>query len=145
MIVYLDTSALIKQYVWETGTADVEALIKQATATGTALICYVEVSVTLAKLVRMKSLTHNMAQNILKNFVNDWPTLVQVQVNQPLLAQASTFAWTYHLRGYDAIHLASAYLWQGMLGETITFATYDQQLWHATQAIGMDLFPRVLP
>ncbi len=145
MIVYWDTSALIKQYVREVGTADVKALVKQATASGTAPICYVEIAATLAKLVRMKSLTHKVAQRVLNDFVADWPTLVQVQVNQPLLTQASTFAWTYELRAYDALHLASAYLWRGMLGEQIIFATYDQPLWRAAQALGLDRFPASLP
>lgn len=144
MIVYWDTSALIKQYIQETGTVDVAALVQQATASATAQICYVEIAAALAKLVRMKSLSSNVAQTTWGNFANDWPTLVQVQVNQTLLAQGMNFAWTYQLRGYDAIHLASAYLWQNMLGVTVLFATYDQRLWNAAQAVGMDTFPQNL-
>ncbi|MCB0064514.1 MAG: type II toxin-antitoxin system VapC family toxin [Caldilineaceae bacterium] len=144
MIVYWDTSALIKQYVRESGTADVEMLIKQAAASATTPICYVEISATLAKLVRMKRMTHNVTTTVWEKFIIDWPTLVQIQINQTILAQASTLAWTYDLRGYDAIHLASAYLWQGMLGEAVTFATYDQQLWHAALGLGMTPFPQSL-
>lgn len=144
MIVYWDSSALIKQYIRETGTADVEALAKQATASAVAQIGYIEISATLAKLVRIKHLTRNVANTVWQDFVNDWPTLVQVQMNEPLLTQGSVFTWTYELRGYDAVHLASAYLWQSMLGETVTFATYDQKLWDAAQAVGMIPFPQHL-
>lgn len=142
MIVYWDTSALIKQYIQEIGTADVAALVQQATASATAQICYVEIAATLAKLVRMSSMTDKVRQMIWTNFGSDWPTLIHIQTNHTLLVQGATFASMYHLRGYDAIHLASAYLWQNMLGETVTFATYDQQLWNAAQAVGMDPFPQ---
>ncbi len=144
MIVYWDRSALIKLYVEEVGTADVDLLIKQADLSGTALICHVEIAATLAKLVRMQSLTPAGEQIAFQNFLSDWPTLIQIQINQPLLTQASAFAWAYSLRGYDATHLASAYTWQNLLGETVTFATYDRHLRSTAQTLGMDVFPLAL-
>lgn len=144
MIIYWDTSALIKLYVQEIGTVDVDQLIKQADLSGTALICHVEIAATLAKLVRMKSLRQKIAQIAFQNFLSDWPTLIQIQINQPLLTQASTLAWSHGLRGYDAIHLASAYTWQSLLDETVTFATYDRLLWDAAQTLGIAVFPSSL-
>lgn len=144
MIVYRDTSALIKLYVYEVGTTDVDQLLQQADLSGTVVICHVEISATLAKLVRMKSLRRKPAQIVLQHFLRDWPTLIQLQINQPLLIQASTFAWDHSLRGYNAIHLAAAYTWQSLLGETVTFATYDQHLWSVAQSLGMTVFPSSL-
>jgi uncharacterized protein len=141
LIVYWDTSALIKLYIQEAGTADVEQLLKQTNLSGTALICHVEIAATLAKLVRLKSLRRKPAQIAFQNFLTDWPTLIQIQINPSLLTQASNFAWVHSLRGYDAIHLAAAYTWQNLLGESLTFATYDQHLWHTAQKLGMAAFP----
>ena len=144
MIVYWDTSALIKLYVQEAGTTDVAQLLQQADLSGTVVVCHVEVAATLAKLVRMKSLRRKPAQMALQHFLQDWPTLIQIQITQPLLTQAATLAWDHGLRGYDAIHLAAAYSWQSLLSETITFASYDQHLWQTAQILGMDIFPSSL-
>jgi predicted nucleic acid-binding protein len=123
------------------GTEDVDQLVRQTDLSGTALIAHVEIATALAKLVRMKSLSPQEAQIAFQNFLQDWPTLIQIQINQPRLNQASTFAWTYGVRGYNAIHLAAAYTWQNLLGETVTFATYDQRLWTTAQTLKIDVFP----
>jgi hypothetical protein len=48
------------------------------------------------------------------------------------------------LRGYDAIHLAAALEWQDRIGEPITVATFDQDLWRAAREAGLDCFPEAL-
>jgi predicted nucleic acid-binding protein len=144
LIVYWDTSALIKLYIREAGTPDVDQLLQGVDVSGTAVICQVEISAALAKLVRMKSLRRKPAQLAWQRFLRDWSTLTHIQLTQPLLTQASTLTWDHGLRGYDAIHLAAAFTWQSLLGETVTFATYDQHLWHTAQNLGMDRFPSVL-
>jgi predicted nucleic acid-binding protein len=42
VIVYLDASALVKRYVAESGSAEVEALIGEAQAVGTAVLSRAE-------------------------------------------------------------------------------------------------------
>lgn len=144
MIVYWDTSALIKTYIQEAGTSEVDQLLQKADRSGTVVICQVEISATLAKLVRMKNLRRKPAQMAWQQFLQDWSTLIHIQITQPVLTQASILTWNYGLRGYDAIHLAAASTWQSLLGETVVFATYDQQLWQTAQALGMDRFPSAL-
>ena len=141
MIVYWDTSALIKLYIREAGTPDVDQLLQGADLSGTALVCQVEISATLAKLVQMKNLRRKPAQMAWQRFLHDWSTLIHIQINQSLLTQASTLTWDHGLRGYDAIHLAAAFTWQSLLGEPVLFATYDQHLWQSAQVLGMDTFP----
>ncbi len=38
------------------------------------------------------------------------------------------------------MHLAAALFWQEMLGEPVTIATYDRQLWDAPRSVGMYAF-----
>jgi predicted nucleic acid-binding protein len=48
MIAYLDASALVKRYVAEAGSTEVNGLISEAEALGTAVISRAEVSAALA-------------------------------------------------------------------------------------------------
>ena len=54
MILYLDTSALVKRYVMETGSPEVLVLIAQADTVGSIVLTRVEMAATFAKAVRQK-------------------------------------------------------------------------------------------
>ena len=73
MILYLDASALVKRYVAELGSAEVNAAISQAQATGTVLLSRAEVEAALAKAVRVHALTQEEALASLQVFRNEWP------------------------------------------------------------------------
>ncbi len=61
-----------------------------------------------------------------------------------MVAQAEGLAWEQGLRGYDAVHLASALLWQSSLSRPVTLATFDRQLWDAAQLVGLEVWPEAL-
>lgn len=145
MIAYLDASALVKRYVAEAGSAEVRRLIDQAEAVGTAIISRAEVAAALAQAVRMALLTREEGASALQLFGAEWESLVRLQMTEILVSRAASLAWDYNLRGYDAAHLASALFWRDLLGESVTVATYDRQLWNAAQATGLIVWPRLLP
>ncbi len=145
MIVYLDASALVKRYVAEVGSAEVEALIGEAQATGTAVLSRAEVAAALAKAARVGLVTRESAQKALESFNADWEHLIRLQFGEPLAARAATLAWEHGLRGYDAVHLATALVWRETLGETVTVATYDRELWRGAQASGLSTWPAAIP
>jgi hypothetical protein len=82
---------------------------------------------------------------VLQVFRSDLPSLVGVQATEILVARAGELAGELGLRGYDALHLASALLWQDGMGERVTVATFDQQLWEAVAQRGMVPIPDDLP
>ncbi len=145
MIAYLDASALVKRYVAEAGSVEVGGLIGRAVAVGTAIISRAEVTAALAKAVRTALLTRKEGASALQLFSAEWDSLVRLQMTEVLVSRAASLAWDYGLRGYDAAHLASALFWQDMLGEPVTVASYDRQLWNAAQATGLIAWPRSLP
>ena len=145
MIVYLDASALVKRYVAEAGSAEVEALIGEAQATGTAVLSRAEVAAALAKAARVGLVTRESALKALKSFNADWEHLIRLQFGEPLAARAATLAWEHGLRGYDAVHLATALVWRETLGETVTVATYDRELWRGAQESGLSPWPAAIP
>ncbi len=145
MILYLDASALVKRYVAEPGSAEVGEAIAQADIVGTALVSRAEVAAALAKAVRVEALTQEEAAACLQTFRQEWPNLMRVQVTEMLVTRADASAWEHGLRGYDAVHLAAASLWQDALGEQVTFSTFDRGLWEAARRVGLALHPTDLP
>ena len=145
MILYLDASALVKRYVSESGSTEVSEAISRAQVTGTVLLSRAEVKAALAKAVRVHALSQEEAKASVQVFRNEWPDLVRVQVTEMVVAQAGAFAWDHGLRGYDAVHLAAASVWQDALGERVSLATFDKQLWAATGAVGLEAYPADLP
>lgn len=145
MIVYLDASALVKRYVAERGTDEIARLIVTAAGVGTSLISRVETSAALAKAARLGALTRAAGAAALQVFRSEWPLLIRVQATELVLARAELLAWELDLRGYDAVHLASALIWQEGLGEAVTLATFDRQLWNAACTQRMAVFPQDLP
>jgi predicted nucleic acid-binding protein len=141
VIVYLDASALVKQYVAEIGSAEVDTLISRAEVLGTAASSRAEVAAALAKAARVGALWRDEAQAALQVFYTQWPDLVRLQLTEVILAQAGDLAWTHGLRGYDAVHLATAHFWQASLGEAVTLAAFDRQLWEAGDRLGLQVWP----
>lgn len=89
----------------------------------------------------MKLLPRKDAASALQVFSGEWENLVRLQMTEVLVSRAASLAWDYGLRGYDAAHLASALFWQDMLGEPVTVASYDRQLWDASKATGLTAWP----
>lgn len=145
MILYRDSSALVKRYVVEIGSEAVVQAIAQADAVGTAVIARAEVAAALAKAVRTATLSPDEALTCLKQFRSDWPHLVRSRVTETLVAYADRLVWHHQLRGFDAVHLAAALLWQDVLGETVTMATFDLKLWQAAAQSGLLAYPTDLP
>jgi uncharacterized protein len=145
VILYLDASALVKRYIDEPGSAGVASLIAGADITGTAIISRAETAAALAKAARVGVLKHEAAGAALATFRADWTRLVRIQATEPLVARADTLAWEMGLRGYDAVHLASALLWRENMDQDVVVATFDRQLWQAAGASGLICFPEQLP
>lgn len=141
MIVYLDASALVKRYVAEAGSDEVAALLERADVVGTVILSRAEVAAAFAKAQRMKVVPREGAEAALRAFGDEWPALVRIQMTEVLAARAADLAWEHGLRGYDAVHLAAALFWQDMLGEVVTVATYDHQLWNAARQAGLLAWP----
>ena len=145
MILYCDSSALVKRYVSEHGSAAIRAAINRADAVGTSAIGCVEVVATFAKLVLMGRISESVGLRLIGAFRDDRPGLVIGELIPETFGLAEKFAWSYFLRGYDSVHLASAYLWQTLLEASVTVATFDEPLWHASNLAGLSVFPDDLP
>jgi len=138
---YLDASALVKRYVRERGSDDVNALMTAAVAVATALVSRAEVAAALARAVRGRVLDEDAGQRARRKFQRDWADLARVPVTEALAARADSLAWSHGLRGYDAVQLAAALTWREAIGSDVVLATFDRELWRAAATAGIEAWP----
>jgi len=144
MILYMDTSALIKRYVLEMGSKEVIVLVEQADTVGSVLLTRVEMASALGKAARLKWVKPKDAENAWKDFLAHWQSFARLFVTPTLIERASRLAWENGLRGYDAIHFAAALSWQETLETPVTLVTYDRELWLAAKKAEMAVWPEGL-
>lgn len=142
MIIYFDTSALVKRYLREADSDKVMALFNEADHIfGSVVITQVEIAATFQKAVRMEVASSKLAEEVWRDFLDHWQSFTRLRIFAGTIERASENAWKYELRGYDSLHLAAALLWQETLGTQITLATFDHELWVAGQKAGMLSWP----
>jgi predicted nucleic acid-binding protein len=141
MILYLDTSALVKFYVAETGTEEVIKLLNDAEYVGSAQITYVEMASALSKAVRMQWIKLDEMEKAWGDFLNHWPSFTRITITTGVVERAAQLARQYGLRGYDATHLAAARVWGESLDTQIIVASFDKELLAGARAEGLAVWP----
>lgn len=142
MMLYLDSSALVKCYGEEAGALQTVDVIDGADMVATSPITRVEVSSALARAVREGLLAPKTGREAYESFRNEWRSLIQVPVTERVLARAQELLWESGLRAYDAMQLASAIVWQERVAEDVTLATFDTRLAAAAGRAGLHAWPR---
>jgi predicted nucleic acid-binding protein len=137
-VIYLDTSALIKRFVNEKGSALVESLVQGKGAVATAKIAYAEIFAGLTRKLREGNLSKPQYALACRQFERDWHAYVRVGLEDDILLLARDLIQRRPLRGYDAVHLASALRLKIALGEEITFAAADERLLKAAEAENLE-------
>ncbi|MEW6324882.1 MAG: type II toxin-antitoxin system VapC family toxin [Nitrospirota bacterium] len=131
---YLDTSALIKRFVAEKGSGVVRSLVGRKEPVATAKIAYVEVFAGLARKRREGHLSANRHALICRQFERDWQAYIRVDLMDQVLMLARDLIRRHPLRGFDAVHLASAMMLKNETREPVVFAAADEQLLRAAKA-----------
>jgi len=141
MTLYLDASALVKYYVAEAGSQDVAQWILENPQAATSLISRAEVAAAITRTIKLSVLDRETAFQTLKAFQQDWMDYVRLPITEMIVARADGLAWELGLRGYDAVHLACAQVWQETIRESVALATFDDELWRAGKLVGLDVLP----
>lgn len=136
---YLDTSALIKRFVDEKGSSLAQSLVQQSGPIATATIAYAEIFSGLTRKLREKHLSRSLYGLACRQFDRDWPAYVRVELNEGILVLARDLIQRHPLRGFDAVHLASAVSLRNALGERIAFVAADGRLLKAAQSEKLDV------
>ncbi len=143
MIIYLDSSVLVKRYVREEGSREVGELFDNASTVITNLITRAEVAAAFRRAARMGIVTEESSNQVIKLFRSEWESYQRLPVTEATVHRADLLVTDHDLCGYDAVHLAAALLWQETLGEIIYFATFDRQLRTTAKSLGFHPWPLV--
>ena len=135
MIHYLDTSALVKRYVDEAGSASVRSLFR-GRQVATVRVAYAELAATFARLVREGHLDEDACDRIVARLDRDFAAMSVVEVRPALLRGVPGLVARRPLRGYDAVHLAAA-LTVRAGGAAVTLWAADEGLVGAARAEGL--------
>jgi predicted nucleic acid-binding protein len=141
---YFDTSALLKQYVTETGSDWVRAYLASATVPATFTSCLTAVEATCAFARRLREGTLRPAEHARAVQAFDYDIAHRYRLVDVMPATVNTarrLANQHPLRAYDAVQLATAWLLNQDLLNTnkppLTFICADDRLITVAQAEGL--------
>lgn len=139
MILYLDTSALIKVYIDESGSDLVASWLARTEETATSVVAYAEAYSAFRRAFRMeKRLGEKELKETLQRFEEDWKEggYTLAGVSHLVLEKAREVILRHDLKGFDGIHLGTALLLNEHLEEAI-FGAFDKKLLQAAEREGL--------
>ncbi|TMA79029.1 MAG: type II toxin-antitoxin system VapC family toxin [Deltaproteobacteria bacterium] len=132
VILYLDTSALVKLYVDEPGRERVEAAVRNAERIATVRVTYAEARAAFARQRRERAITARDLRTLVRALDEDWASLAVVEVTEASVRAAGDLAERHALRAYDALQLAAAVQLHAE-GATVAFCSFDVRLSRAAR------------
>ena len=138
MILYLDTSALVKLYVRERASAAVRRQVDGATAVATSMVAYAEARAAFARLLRERPASRKRHRQRVARLDRDWDRYAVVELTPAVARNSGEIAERHGLRGFDAIHLASALWLKSAYSGDLAFMAFDRRLVPAAVAAGLE-------
>ena len=136
MILYLDTSSLLKVYVKEVHSGLVREWFKTAEAVAISRVGYAEAMSAFARRRAQGELDDDEFTLGSEMLSVDWSNFLLLPVRE---RKAGELAVKHFLRGFDAIHLAAASeLPSAFRGESVLFSSFDTRLLGAARAENLD-------
>ena len=137
VIAYLDTSVVVKLYVLEQGTAEAKSVVSRASVVATSRISYAEAMAAFARKLREHEFTAKIYKQVRGDFGRDWGRYFLIEVTQQVVELAGDLAKRRRLRGFDAVHLASAILLRENAKTSLFFFSADSDLLRAAKSEGL--------
>jgi uncharacterized protein len=126
LILYLDTSSIVKLYLAEAHSGDVRGWSEEAEIVATCRVAYPEMVSALTRRCRGGDLSKTDYELLLKTFTAEWTHFAVVDFDE---IAAGRLAETHGLRGFDAVHLATAkQLKSSQSHISVAFSSFDADL-----------------
>lgn len=135
MILYLDTSSAVKQYLDEEHSDAVRAWMRAADALATSRVTLPEAAAALMRRRSRGHLTQAEFDDLLARIATDWPDYLKVDIDE---LRAAGMAVRHRLRGFDAVQLAAALTLVDAVGsEELAFTSFHAALNRAAARDGL--------
>ena len=136
MIVYLDSSNLVKLYAEEAGSAEIRQLAAAADAVATSALAYTEARASFARWRRERRMTAAGCDAVVRKFELDWARFVVIALDDDVSRAAGRLADRHSLTGADAVHLASFEQLLSRSGDSdVQFSCSDDRLVRAARGL----------
>lgn len=142
MIGYLDTSALVPILVEEPTSVACRRFWDDADVVVSSRLLYVEAAAALAQATRMGRLTATKHRQGRRRLDQLWDEMDVVETDKQLIAHAAGLAHRLSLRGYDAVHCASA---EELNDDDVVAASGDRALLTAWLRLGIATYDTTQP
>ncbi len=142
-IYYLDTSALMKLYIPETGSEIIEELfngLSESETLATSYLTFLEVNSTATRLLKGRAITRGYYRRTLDQLAQDiaYYRVRVIPVQNELIDRAIPIAGEYSLRSLDAVHFASAIASGSLLsGHNLYMVSADREIMTACESYGI--------
>ena len=124
-------------YIQEPGSSEVRALVSEARIVATSRVAYVEARAGFAGELREGELLQEEYSQIVEGFKEDWEKYFVVEVSENVARLGGRLVEKHPLRGFDAIHLASALLLKERANLEVFFSCFEKRLKTAARAEGL--------
>ena len=145
MILYLDTSALVKKYFEDKNSSEVTSLWKSSLGICTSAVAYAELLAAVYRKASETRANKSLFESVVRTFQEDWSSFIIVEVDNRLNETIHKVIANHGLRGFDAIHLASALAIGSVVSDNFLFSCYDVRLARAARAEGLETLPASTP
>jgi predicted nucleic acid-binding protein len=108
VIAYLDTSAIVPLIIDEPTSAACRRVWSAADEIVTSLLAYVEAAAALARAERMGRLDATLHRDAIIRLEHLWGSVSVIEPREETVLHAAALSRRFSLRGYDAIHCATA-------------------------------------
>ena len=139
MILFCDTSALLKLFIDELGSESMVEARSSSEGIAVCRITWAESMAAFAQRTRFKGASQSGLDQARSMFERAWPDFVIADVTQPLVEKAGMYAEAFALRGHDSVQLAAAHNLHQQLDLPMTFACFDRRLNQAAQLLELEL------
>lgn len=137
MILFCDTSALMKLYIIEADNEALRERLAEAEAVAVCRVAWAEAHAALSRRAREVPEDAAVIEQAKVALAQDWPHFVVMDVNQALVELAGEYADAFALRGYDSIQLAAAFEAGRIALSPVCFACFDARLNKAAKLLGL--------
>ena len=139
VILFCDTSALMKLLVDEAQSEQLRQISTTVDAIGVCRITWAEAMAALARLQREDPVSNEDLEQARHQLVQSWETFSIVEVTQSLVEKAGVFSEAFALRGYDSVQLAAAHQLHEQFALPLTFACFDRRLNQAAKLLRLEV------
>jgi uncharacterized protein len=139
MILFCDTSALLKLYVNEPDSGLVFDRLGVSEGVAVSRIAWAEAHSALARRSRDEPRDIVVIESAKEALRADWQGYLVIEITQSLVELAGEYSEVFALRGYDSVQLACASQTAMLTQNPVCFASFDLRLNKAAKALGMTL------